>query len=105
VKIVLLALVAFVAACTVGGPSATDSALCTCSSDQKYDGTTKTCVAAASWTAPANCTDNGSPVCGCDNANYTSECKAYAVGVEVAYGGSCQAGGTSGGGGLGGFGW
>ncbi|HEY4220125.1 MAG TPA: hypothetical protein VGO62_02260 [Myxococcota bacterium] len=101
--VVLFALASFacIVGCTLGDNGSNST--CTCDvATQKYDDTTKTCVASASFTAPTGCKDDGTAVCGCDNAGYTSECAAYAVGVEVAYAGACSASHNSGGGG---FGW
>lgn len=84
-------------ACAGAAPA---NALCTCAADEKYNGTE--CVAAASFTAPANCTPDNVAVCGCDEKGYTSTCAAYAVGVEVQYAGTCHASSGSSGGG---FGW
>jgi hypothetical protein len=99
-------LFALLAGCTVGGNDA--ASLCACdAATEKFDETTKTCVAPDKFTAPATCEDDGAPVCGCDQQNYTSSCAAWTIGVEVQYGGACHAAGTgsNGGGGLGGFGW
>lgn len=80
--------------------SSNRSAQCFCA--EKFDGTD--CVTAEEFVAPEDCTDEGTPVCGCDGQGYTSECAAYALGVQVAYAGECSAGGGGGGGGFD-FGW
>jgi hypothetical protein len=78
------------------------SPLCTCEAEELFNGTS--CVPAADFEAPAECSDEGAAVCGCDGRNYTSTCAATSAGVQVAYGGSCRVT-TGGGGGGGGFGW
>ncbi len=99
-----LALAAFGALALGCAASHGNSALCTCDSAQLYDDATKSCVASADFVPPADgtCTDDGTPVCGCDDQGYTSECAAYAVGVEVQYAGTCHASSFGSGGG---FGW
>lgn len=41
---------------------------------------------------PPNCSpsDGGAPVCGCDGAQYASECEANAAGQDVNQAGTCQ---------------
>jgi hypothetical protein len=84
--------VGFVVGCA---PSSSNrSAQCFC--PEKFDGAE--CVTSDDFVPPENCEDDGTPVCGCDGQGYTSECAAYAIGVQVAYAGQCNAGGNNGGG-------
>jgi hypothetical protein len=93
---IVLAGSAFIYACASGDSSNPN---CTCASDEKFDG--DGCVASADFTAPTDCTDDGTAVCGCDGNGYTSECEAYAEGVQVANPGKCSDGSGGSGGGVG----
>lgn len=88
-------------ACFTACAPSSGNALCTCDAEtEKFDG--EQCVATADFTAPA-CESDDQPVCGCDDANYTSSCAAFTAGVEVQYGGACRT--TTGGGDGFDFGW
>ena len=41
-----------------------------------------------------DCTETGSPVCGCDGSTYDSECLAHVSGINVASEGACEGGET-----------
>jgi len=38
---------------------------------------------------PEMCTQDYSPVCGCDGQTYSNTCSAHAAGISVAYAGEC----------------
>jgi hypothetical protein len=100
--------------CAVGGVVCTEKAcigpVCgglaglTCAKDEycKYDAGTLCGAADATGMCskmPEACTDQVSPVCGCDSKTYSSACEAGLAGVSVAAQGECGDGG--GGGGIG----
>lgn len=64
-----------------------DSANCTCSNAQRFNGSE--CVDDAAFTGPT-CTGDGIKVCGCDAVDYESSCDASKAGTQVAFTGACR---------------
>ena len=70
--------------CVVGSPNACDAAsFCLASAPGSCHGR-GACVP-----APEACTQEYSPVCGCDGATHPNACAAHAAGASVAYAGEC----------------